>query len=666
LKKKIYFIAFLCLCITALVSCSNQPTAEERVKEFVASWNKQDFKKMYTYLDEKSKNSIKEQDFVSKYENIYSGIETKNLKVSVKEEKDNRFKVTMKMDTMAGKLQWNETIKAVEEEQSKDQSWYVNWSPSLIVPDLKDKEKVRVSTIKAERGSITDRNGTPLAFNGTATQIGVISGELGNTNGAKEKLAAILNMSIEEIDKKLNQSWVKENLFVPLKTVSSTNEQIITKAKELQGVGTQNVPSRVYQCGESCAHLIGYVGDITAEMLEKKKDEGYTASSVIGKTGLESLYESKLRAKDGAVIYIADQDGNKRKELLKKNAENGQDIQLTIDSNVQESIYNQLKDGEGVGVALQPKTGEILALVSAPSYNPADFVLGISADEYEALSNNEHKPLLNRFKATFSPGSTFKLLTAGMLLENDVWSPDQKLAISGPWQKDKSWGSFHVNRVGSSPNVNLYDALVTSDNIYFAQGAVKLGPEKFLEGAKNYGFGEKLPLKGYDVSTSTISKDGKMESDLLLANTAYGQGEVQLNPIHLASIYTSIVNNGNMITPVLLKSEKSSQVWKEHVMSEKTTEEVRKGLIGVIEDTHGTARAAKIPGVTLAGKTGTAELKKSQGEQGAENGWFVMTDVDNPSLLVTMMVSNADGGSHSVVPKVKKVFEDYYASNPLQ
>ncbi|TYR82227.1 penicillin-binding transpeptidase domain-containing protein [Priestia megaterium] len=667
--KKVGMMFFIiCSILMSLTACSNEDEAKNRFKTYVAYWDKQEFEKMYSYLSKDTKEQVTKEEFVSRYETIYNAVEATDLKVNavdikeieVKDEKVSLpFKV--RMNTLAGAVTFDEQASLVREAQGEKEDWYISWKPNMIFKELDQSDEVRIKTIKAERGEITDRSGNYLAQNGTASQIGVVPEVLSKGGEkAKESLSQTLGVTVETIDKAISATWVKNDQFVPIKTVSEEDAQNQKAALDgIEGVQVKSVAARVYPCQEACAHLVGYVAPVTAEYLEEHKGEGYTSQSVAGLVGLESLYEKKLRAKDGAMIYTVDKAGNKKQEVANKQPKDGQDMQVTADINVQKLMYEQLKSEKGLATAIHPITGEVLGLVSTPAFNPNDFSFGIDTNAYNLLVENEDKPLLNRFTKTYSPGSTFKLVTAALIVDQGVIQPSESLFIGEKWQKDKSWGSFYVNRVGDKPNVNLHDALVTSDNIYFAKAAVELGINPFNEGLKKFGFNEKLPID-YPFESSKIAQKGEVDSEILLANSAYGQGELLVNPLHLASIYSSIVNEGHLVKPKLIMSENDTEsVWKQSVMKKETAMLIRDGLIGVIEEPSGTAKEARIKGVQLAGKTGTAELKKSQGDTGKENGWFVAVNTDTPTLLVTMMVEDVNNGSHDVVPKVKNVFESY-------
>lgn len=204
-------------------------------------------------------------------------------------------------------------------------------------------------------------------------------GKLGeNKDENIEKIASLLNVTSSEINKSLSASWVKDDTFVPIKSVAKDNTELKEKLLQISGIKIQAQEARVYPLGEAASHLTGYIQNITAEELEEKADKGYNQNSIIGKTGLEKKYEEKLKGEDGVEIYIEDETGKKKSTIAKKDVVNGENVKLTIDSCLQTKLYNELKENEGFFVVMNPTTGEILALVSTPSYDANDFVLGIS------------------------------------------------------------------------------------------------------------------------------------------------------------------------------------------------------------------------------------------------------------------------------------------------
>lgn len=673
LRQAILIGILAAVCVMLLSSCSKGPTPEESFRAYVADWNEQNFTAMYERLATETKEQMTQEDFVERYDNIYSGIEVHNLKVEPQipeelepdENGEVHIPFDVSMETLAGLIQFSHEGTLIEEEREEERGWFVVWDEQMIFPQLEPGDKVRAETLKAERGEITDRNGSGLAVNGTVVSIGIVPGQLGeNEPDAKSQLAEQLDISVEQIDEKLGAAWVKPDLFVPIDTLPH-DDQRISKLMEIPGVTKQDVSARVYPYGEAAAHLTGYVGEINSEELEKLEDKGYSQHDVLGKSGLEQVFEERLRGEDGGVITITDEAGEQKEVLAEKQPKNGEDIQLTVDMVLQESLYEQLKGDAGTAAAIHPKTGEVLALVNSPAYDPNLFVLGLSEEQWTEWNDDPEKPLLNRFAQAYAPGSAFKPITAAIGLKTGAVDPEEERNISGmTWKADSSWGDYYVTRVTDPGKpVNLRDAFIYSDNIYFAQTALDIGEDAFLEEAKAFGIGEEIPFI-YPIETSKLAGEDGIQSEIQLADTGYGQGQVTMSALHFALTYTPLVNEGNMLAPQLemKEGEMSAQVWHEQVMSAETADLLLNNLIQVVESPNGTANDAKISGLTIAGKTGTAELKQSKDDEtGKENGWFVAFDTEDPQLLIAMMVEDVKdrGGSHYPLLKVKQVMGDF-------
>ncbi|UUZ97768.1 hypothetical protein LJK87_48560 [Paenibacillus sp. P25] len=323
-------------------------------------------------------------------------------------------------------------------------------------------------------------------------------------------------------------------------------------------------------------------------------------------------------------------------------------------------MYLQLEKDTGAGAAIQPMTGEILALVSAPSYDPNLWIAGVSAAQWKAWTEDPDKPLFNRFAHAYAPGSSFKPLMVAAAMQAKTLDPEQVKTITGKqWKKDASWGNYYVTRVSdAASDINLSKALMYSDNIYFAQAALDMGKDRFTAELGKFGFGEKLELP-LAVDVSSLSNAG-IKNEIQLADSGYGQGEVVMTPIHVAAAYTVFTNGGNMLKPVLeLKDRPTGEIWKSGLIAPDVSRTVTTKMKEVIDNPAGTGHAAKIQGLSLAGKTGTAELKQKKGEAGQENGWFVAFNTDNPQLLVALMVERVQerGGSHYLAEKIKALFQ---------
>ena len=677
-NKKIIIIVISIILILAIsvgigitIYFNNKPKnkPEDVLQTFASYINDKKYEDMYSLLSSKSKANISEEDFIKRNKNIYEGIEAENFSVDIQSiENENKLaKVTYKnsMDTMSGHVDFTNTVTL---ELNEEKEYKIDWTSNLIFPKLNTEDKVRVKTIEAKRGSILDRNGEYLATNGVASKIGLVPGKMSdNREEDIAKIAELLNMTSDGINSEFSASYVKADTFVPLKTVGKNEMELKNKLLEIKGIKIIDADERIYPQGVSTSQLVGYIQPINAEELKEKAKDGYTSSSKIGKYGLERAYESTLRAVNGSEIYIEDANGNKKTSIAKQEQKDGQDVKLTIDSKLQQTVYEQFKDDKSAVVVMNPKTGEVLALASCPSFDSNDFSLGMTTADYKNLTENPDNLLYNRYLATYAPGSSFKPIIGAIGLTTGAFSADDDFGRSGTkWQNDSSWGDFYITTLSTyNGPANLKNALIHSDNIYFAKAALKIGGKNLINSLKNIGFGQQIEFP-QTISKSSYSNSESFTNETQLANSGYGQGEVLVNPIHMAMMYSAFVNEGNMIMPYLeYKENASSQTakyYKENAFSKEAANEVRDGLIQVVENPSGTAHTAKIEGKTIAGKTGTAEIKQSKDDtEGTEIGWFNAFNVgesDESLLLVVSMVENVKGkgGSHYLLPKVRAIF----------
>lgn len=637
---------------------------EDIWNQYIAYINDQKYDEMYDMLTDDSKAQISREDFVSRNKNIYDGIDMTDMKVeitSIENEDSKTSKITYNstMNTEAGQIDFQNTVRLTQN-KDKENRYGINWSSSLILPQLNNTDKVRIKTISAERGSITDKNGQILAGKGTVSSVGIVPGKLGeNKDESIEKIANLLGVTTDSINKNLSASWVKDDSFVPIKKVSKDNTELKDQLLQIPGVKITTDKGRTYPLGEVTAHLVGYVQNITAEELQENRGKGYTSTSVIGKTGLEKIYEERLKGKDGVEIYIESSDGTRKTDIAKIDVQNGEDIKLTIDSNIQTKLYNELKDNEGCFVVMHPKTGELLALVSTPSYNPNDFALGMNTEKWNSIKNDEKNPMLARYLQSYCPGSTFKPITGAIGLTTDTLKAEDIFSYSGlSWKKD-GWGEYDITTLTAyNGPKNLKNALIYSDNIYFAQAALQIGKSNFTNGLKKIKFGENIDFT-LATSKSQYSNSDDIQNEKVLADSGYGQGEILVNPIHMASIYSAFANDGNMIKPYLeVKNDNKTEYLVENAFSKEAANTIKEDLIQVVE--QGTAKDMKVSGRTIAGKTGTAELKGSKDAEADVLGWFdcFTTDENNNQLLIISMVENGRdlGGSHYLISKIKSLF----------
>lgn len=657
---------------------------EELLVEYMSHIPEQEYEEMYAILNIEASRNISQDDFVNRNSAIYEGIEVDNMEIEVTAYDEERKAVTYQtsFDTVAGNISFeNEAIFLKGEDGYK-----LAWDDSLIFPELGSTDKVKISTTQANRGGILDRNGRVLAGKGVASSVGIVPGKLEDRDEAIQQIAELLEIESEVIEKKLSAKWVKEDSFVSIKTIPKVAEIELMKIEqdeevlkenerqekllEIPGVMISDTEVREYPLGEAAAHLVGYVQSVTAEDLENHAGEGYTANSVMGKSGMEGLFEKELKGQNGSSIYIVDSAGNKKTELASIFVQDGKDIQLTIDADLQRSLYAQFKEDKSCSVAMNPYTGEVLALVSTPSYDNNDFIMGLSNEQWTALNEDENKPMYNRFRQVWCPGSTFKPIIAAIGLESEAIDPMEDYGNEGlSWQKDSSWGSYCVTTLHTYEPVILENALIYSDNIYFAKAALKIGTEEMESSLTELGFNEEIPFD-IKMAKSQYSNTENIETEIQLADSGYGQGQVLVNPLHMACIYSAFCNEGNIIKPYLVyQAEATVTFWMPGAFSKETAKQVLEGTKKVVNDSHGTGYAAHRDDIVLAGKTGTAEIKASKDDtSGTELGWFAIYSteetVEHPILIISMVEDvKGRGGSGYVVKKDSAVLEDWFHSN---
>lgn len=647
--------------------------------------SEQRYDDMYEMLTEGSRKTISKKEFVSRNSAIYKGMEMENMIVDITgyDQEKLTVKYNTSFDTVAGNISFENEASFWEE----DGAYKIIWNDSMIFPELRSQDKVRVSTVPAERGELLDRNGRVLAGKGLASSVGIIPGKLENPKKAIKRIAKLLGMKSKEIEKELSAKWVRDDSLVPIKTlpkVRETDLRVANPDKEvlkeqdrqdkllhIAGVMISDTEIREYPMKEATAHLIGYLQNVTAEDLEEHAGEGYTSSSVIGKTGMEGLFEKELKGRNGCRIYIINAEGKETEELGCIPVQNGKDIKLTIDADLQSWLYDSFKTDKSCSVSINPFTGEVLALVSTPSYDNNAFIMGMSGKQWKLLNEDDKKPLYNRFRQVWCPGSSFKPITAAIGLQSGAIDPMEDFGGEGhSWQKDKSWGTYHVTTLHTYQPVILENALIYSDNIYFAKAALKIGAEEMERALSEMGFSGELPFE-IKMGKSSYSNTEHIESEIQLADSGYGQGQILVNPLHLACIYTSFCNQGNMIKPYLLYQEDAkANHWISGAFSQEVAKRVLDGITKVVNQPHGTGYAIHRKDVLLAGKTGTAEIKDSKEDtSGTELGWFTVLTPDRKekkAILVVSMVEDVKerGGSGYVIRKDKPVLEKWFREDP--
>ncbi|MCD8836694.1 PBP2a family beta-lactam-resistant peptidoglycan transpeptidase MecA1 [Mammaliicoccus sciuri] len=630
---------------------------DKKINETIDAIEDKNVKQVFKNSTYQSKNDNGEVEMTDRPIKIYDSLGVKDINIKdrdIKKISKNKKQVTAKyeLQTNYGKINRDVKLNFIKE----DKDWKLDWNQSAIIPGMKKKQSINIEPLKSERGKILDRNNVELATTGTAHEVGIVPNNVSTSD--YKVIAEKLDLSESYIKQQTEQDWVKDDTFVPLKTVQDMNQDLKNFVEKYH-LTSQETESREYPLEEATTHLLGYVGPINSEELKQKAFKGYKKGAIVGKKGIEKLYDKDLQNKDGYRVTIMDDQNKVIDTLIEKKKKDGKDIKLTIDARVQKSIYNNMKDDYGSGTAIHPQTGELLALVSTPSYDVYPFMNGMSDEDYKKLTEDDKEPLLNKFQITTSPGSTQKILTAMIGLNNKTLDGKTSYKINGKgWQKDKSWGDYNVTRYEVVNGViDLKQAIESSDNIFFARVALELGSKKFEEGMKRLGVGEDIP-SDYPFYNAQISNKN-LDNEILLADSGYGQGEILINPVQILSIYSALENKGNVNAPHVLKGTKN-KVWKKNIISQENIKLLTDGMQQVVNKTHREDIYRSY--ANLVGKSGTAELKMKQGETGQQIGWFISYDKDNPNMMMAINVKDVqDKGMASYNAKISgKVYDDLY------
>ena len=382
----VFLIAVLGTALFLTLQKNKKVAPEQLLADYTEKIIQGDYDGMYDMLSLESQERISRENFVERNQKIYEGIEASDMRMEQKEPEEQNGKIVIpykfSMETLAGSVSFSWKAVFVEEEER----YALNWTHTMIFPDLGEKDKVSIKKETPKRGNIYDRNGLMLAGEATASSVGLVPGRMQEDSSQDlERMAELLGTTAENIQKKLDASWVKDDSFVPIRTLEKVNEMAINQGNatekeqqlaalqeqllQIDGVMITDTQVRQYPLKEAASHLIGYVQSITAEELEEHAGEGYSSTSVIGKAGLEKLYEEQLRGTTGWRISIVNENGEEKEIIASQPCIDGEDIYLTIDANLQRKIYQQFGEDKSTSVAMNPKTGEVLALLSMPGYD---------------------------------------------------------------------------------------------------------------------------------------------------------------------------------------------------------------------------------------------------------------------------------------------------------
>lgn len=539
---------------------------------------------------------------------------------------------------------------------------------------LSEENRLRVTPIAAPRGLIVDRRGRPLVENRPAFTVAVLPTEFRHPDGEIPVLSRILGVDPAEVARKLAEARARPFAPVPLRR--DVPKEVVAAVEEsridLPGVVVEVEPVREYPYHELAAHLLGYVGEVSEQDLRAFPHAGYQPGDLVGKAGVERAYDQYLRGQNGEIQAEVDAQGRVVRNLGMVPAVPGDTVVLGVDLTVQQAAEAALGDRRGAVVALDPRNGAIVALVSHPSFDPNLFAAGIPASAWTRLVRDPGQPLLDRaLQAGYPTGSVFKVVTASAALDLGIVRPDTQFYSPGYYQVG-GWTFHEWKALG---HVDFIDAIAQSCDACFYELSRRLGADRLAEYAHRYGLGRPtgvdLPGEDPGLIPTPAWKERRFRRPWYVGDTlnmGIGQGYVLATPLQVARMMAAVANGGDLVTPHVateIRAPGGRVVARiapppggEVRLSPEALAVLRTGLRAVV--TRGTAAAIQIPGLPVAGKTGTAEAP-----HGKPYAWFAgYAPADAPRLVVVAVVENAGFGAEFAAPIVQRVMEAAFGLSP--
>ena len=537
---------------------------------------------------------------------------------------------------------------------------------------LSTNNRIRVVPTDAQRGRILDRNGIPMAENRLSFDVAVIPQDIQDKNKLFDFLSGILGI---EKNKLLRQFWQRKvTPFAPVVIAGDVDKKTAMVLEEnrfrFPGLYIQEDFRRYYPFGEVAAHVLGYVGKINRVKMEKLEEYGYTPLSVIGYSGVEEYYDQYLVGKEGGQQIEVNSRGRQVRLLGSRQPQKGQDIQLTIDMQIQQITDEVLKGHHGAIIVMDLDTGEILAMSSSPAYDPNIFSNRRLSYKIGELQTDPASPLLNRaIKGQYPPGSVFKVVDSVAGLMTGKITPEMEIHSPGYYQLGRR--RFH----GTAPPgmYNMGKAIERSCNVYFYNVGLLVGPEALSNYARMFGLGQltdiDLPFeeKGFVPGPEARRRQGRQwyKGDTL--NFSIGQGELLTTPIQITRMMATVALNGREVQPHLIKRIGDQKIVGDLAVRQlpippEVFKEVKEGLRRVVHGTIGTARNLDMPGLEISGKTGTAQSVSNKNN----HAWFAGFETTSRPRMAFCVFLEYGGSSHHSAAMAREMFEEMKKTEIIQ
>ncbi len=558
---------------------------------------------------------------------------------------------------------------------------------------LSENNCIRLLESPADRGMLLDRKGNVLAHNRPSFEVYLVPEDAKASPGVMTKVGEILNMTPDEMEEKI-KAQKRRAPFRPVKIKSDIdwNELALLESNRvfLPGLIVDVRPRRAYDYGDLASHLIGYLGEVDENELRQSREAPYRMGALIGKYGVEYRWEDDLRGVDGGRQIEVDALGREIRPLGEVEPFPGNNLFLTIDSDLQKTAEEAFKDKNGALIAMDPETGRILAMVSKPSFEP--FTRNISPEEWKSLVENPYHPLTNKgIQGQYPAGSVFKIVTAIAGLESGVITPNTQLLCEGTFHYGDR--DFRCWKQGGHGMINLHRAIAESCDIYFYQLGLKLGPDLIARYAHEFGLGKAtgiyLPHEKSGIVPSSSWKKKRLGVPWYSGETlsfAVGQGYLSATPLQLLMLISGVANGGKLYLPQVVEKVENiyGETLKEYPpvelgranVSGKTLQIIQDALKAAVNDPHGTGSACLLKDVKVAGKTGTAQVVTlpedfKRGEMNRiplklrDHAWFVAyAPFEDPKISVVVLVEHGGFGATAAAPIAKKVIGKYLNLEP--
>jgi len=678
-KKCIAFLLVMMLVFPPfLASCGGVAATDGVLDDYFVCLSNKNFAGAHEYLW-KYGSTISKKQYVEYYQNVMTSLGVTDIALkerSLVEEGDVSFlayTLIYKTKTI-GDIQTSCRIRIID-----DGELHLEYDPSMLLEGYDNGDRITLISLPGRRGEMFTADHVLIAANSYAETVYIDAKVSLDITATLSRLSEVLSLSDAELTaaKKKYDTAVKNNYAASIVKVygkGTLSDSLYEKLTAIEGVGVDTdsmTPQRYYPYGKVFSHITGYTVAPNKKEAAALAEKGFVNAREIGMAGLEKAYDEILQGKDGYRVQLSSASGQYKSTVCEKAPVHGQDLILSIDSKAQQKAYYLMasgvkKDQTGASIVLNAKTGFVEAMVSSPSYDPNLFVRGISKADYDALMDEASGAPLN-FRATsgrYPPGSLLKpfsvtpSLEKGIITKNSVFpytvENNQWIPPNEPW----GWPPVTRNEEPDGP-LNLDMAMKHSDNIYFSWVALKLGEKDFLAYMKKIGLGEAIPFDIPTAKSNLLNKDTQMDRKLL-TDMSFGQGEILVTPIQIASLYTAFQNGGDALAPKLVAEIKQgegqeyvitqamqTEIYKADIMTDQTINTLIPALKDVVS--VGTGHSIQIEGLTLAAKTGTALKGKEKTER---TSWIVAwwQDMEESRLALVLI----DGPRHDSNGKLRE------------